>query len=105
MHFTQPIASGVKEEELAGALKVQSWFYTNTGRYGSPEHGKRDDVIERVRLNADRKSALVIVKDFGDGDQWLDRIYYIHLPQTKQLFGDAPVKGSLGSYFTLRAIP
>ena len=34
-----------------------------------PEHDRRDDVIERVRLNADRTSALVMVKDFGSGDE------------------------------------
>ena len=106
VHFTQPVAGSVKEEDLAAKMKVQSWFYTNTGRYGSPEHDRRDDVIERVRLNADRKSALVVVKEFGSDDKkWLDRIYYVHIPETKELFGDAPVWNRLESYFTLRVIP
>ncbi len=105
MHFTQPISDKVSEDELAGYLKVQSWFYTNTGRYGSPEHDKRADVIERVQLNKDRKSVLLKVKGFGDGDKWLNRIYHIHIPETKKIFGDAPVKNKLTSFFTLRAIP
>ncbi len=95
----------MSEDELAGYLKIQSWFYTNTGRYGSPEHDKRADVIERVQLNKDRKSALLKVKGFGDGDKWLNRIYHIHIPETKKIFGDAPVKNKLTSFFTLRAIP
>ena len=105
MHFTQPISDKVSEDELAGYLKVQSWFYTNTGRYGSPEHDKRADVIERVQLNKNRKSVLLKVKGFGDGDKWLNRIYHIHIPETKKIFGDAPVKNKLASFFTLRATP
>jgi hypothetical protein len=105
MHFTVPLAEAVTEEELAGALRIQSWYYTNTSQYGSAEHDRKDLALERVRLSADRKSALVIVKDFGNGDGWVDRIYYIHLPDTKQLFGEAPVWKHLESYFTLRAIP
>jgi hypothetical protein len=105
LHFTQPIAEGVRSEELTARLKVQSWFYTNTGRYGSPEHDKRDDAIEAVQLSADRRSALVVVKDFGKGDGWLDRIYNIHFPETRELFGKAAVKNTLRCYFTLRAIP
>ena len=103
--FTQPVAAGVNEESLAGRLKVNSWFYRNTGRYGSPEHDKREDIIERVRLNADRKSALVIVKEFGEGEKWLDRVYFIQLPGAREVFGDAPARESLAAYFTLRAIP
>ncbi|NIP94727.1 MAG: hypothetical protein GWO24_15310, partial [Akkermansiaceae bacterium] len=49
--------------------------------------------------------ALLILQDFGKGERWLDRIYHIHLPETGELFGEAPVKSSLRSYFTLRAIP
>ncbi|NIP94726.1 MAG: hypothetical protein GWO24_15305, partial [Akkermansiaceae bacterium] len=38
IHFTRSIAPGVREDELARHFKVESWFYTNTSRYGSPEH-------------------------------------------------------------------
>ena len=95
----------MSEDELAGYLKVQSWFYTNTGRYGSPEHDRRNDVIGQVQLSKDRKSVLLKVKGFGEGDKWLNRVYHIHIPDTKKMFGDAPVKSGLTSYFTLRAIP
>lgn len=105
LHFTQPISKEIGDKDLAAHLKVQSWFYTNTGRYGSPEHDKRDDAIEKVQLSTDRLSALVIMKDFGTGDSWLDRIYDIQIPDTINLFGEAPVKDSLRCYFTLRAIP
>lgn len=105
VHFTQPIADGLNEDALKGKLKVRSWFYTNTGRYGSPEHDRRDDVIERVRLAADRKSALVIVQNFGEGDKWLDRIYLIEVPDTTGVFGSGAAWKRLEGYFTLRAIP
>ena len=103
--LTQPIAGAVNEEQLAGKLKVRSWFYSNTGRYGSPRHEERDDAIERVHIDADRKTILVVLKEFGAGDKgWLDRLYHIEVPDTKDLFG-APVKDSIRAYFTLRIIP
>ena len=105
LHFTQPISKVVSEDELTGYLNIQSWFYTNTGRYGSPEHDKRNDEIEQVQLSKDRKSVLMKVKGFGEGDRWLDRVYHIHIPETKKMFGEAQVKSRLTSYFTLRAIP
>jgi len=106
IHFTEPVSASVNEDQLAAALKVRSWYYANTGRYGSPEHDQRDDVIERVHLDSDRTSALVVMKDFGRGDQgWVDRIFYLHIPDTKGLFGSAPVWNHLECYFTLRALP
>ena len=106
LNFTRPIADGVSVEELAKRCKVQSWFYTNTGRYGSDKHEQRGDAIERVEFGADRKSIAVVLKDFGQGDKkWIDRLYHIQISDTKQLFGDAPVKSGLRCYFTLRAIP
>ena len=81
-------------------------FYTNTGRYGSPRHEERDDAIERVHIDDDRKRVLVVMKDFGTGDRkWLDRLYNIEIPDTKDLFGTAPVTNSVRAYFTLRIIP
>ena len=90
---------------IGEGLKVQSWFYTNTGQYGSPEHDKRDDAVEKVILDADRKIRARGGARLWGGRQVADRIYYINFPETKQLFGDAPVWGKLESYFTLRAIP
>ena len=37
--------------------------------------------------------------------QWLDRLYHIEMPDTKEIFGGAPVTNSLRAYFTLRIIP
>ncbi|MBT3635487.1 MAG: hypothetical protein HN531_00990, partial [Opitutae bacterium] len=51
------------------------------------------------------KSALVVLKDFGEGDSWLDRIYHIRVENIAGLFGDAPTKTGLRTYFTLRVIP
>ena len=46
------------------------------------------------------------MKDFGTGDRkWLDRLYNIEIPDTKDLFGTAPVTNSVRAYFTLRIIP
>jgi hypothetical protein len=105
LYFTHPISVETNEEELKNKFKVQSWFYTNTGRYGSPEHNRRDDLVERVELRPKDKSALVVLKDFGEGDSWLDRIYHIRVENIAGLFGDAPTKTGLGTYFTLRVIP
>ncbi len=105
LHFTQPLAAGVSDAQLASSFKVRSWFYTDTGRYGSPEHELRDRAVGRVQIGSDRKSATLVLTDFGSGDGWLDRLYDIEIPDTAQLFGDAPVKKGLRCYFTLRAIP
>ena len=106
LSLTQPVGQAVSEEQLAGKLKVRSWFYTNTGRYGSPRHEERDDTIERVHIDDDRKSVLVVMKDFGSGDKkWVDRLYHIEMPDTKDVFGTAPVTSSVRAYFTLRIIP
>ena len=57
-------------------------------------------------IDDDRKRVLVVMKDFGGGDRkWLDRLYHIEVPDTKDLFGAAPVTNSLRAYFTLRIIP
>ncbi len=106
LKLTQPVGQAVSEEQLADKLKVRSWFYTNTGRYGSPRHEEREDAIDRVHIDDDRKNVLVVMKDFGSGDRkWLDRLYHIEIPDTKELFGAAPVMDSMRAYFTLRIIP
>ena len=105
IQFTQPIASTVKDGDLAGALKISSYFYADTGNYGSPEHNRRDDVVAGVKLSSDRKSASIELTDFGIGDQWLNRIYQIRIEDTKTLFDEAPVWKKLEGYYTLRAIP
>lgn len=105
VHFTQPLGDEVTEEELSKLINVQSWFYTNTQNYGSPQHDKRTDSIQTVSIATDRRSAVVKIVDFGKGTKWLDRIYQLQLKDSSKLFGDAPTWGSLEVYFTLRAIP
>jgi hypothetical protein len=106
LHFTQAIRSDTSDDELAKRFSIRSWFYTNTSRYGSPQHDQRDDIVERVERSADGKSALMVIKDFGAGDKWLDRIYEIQVGNTADgLFGDAPAPTGLKTYFTLRVIP
>lgn len=109
VNFTQPLAKEVTGDQLAKAYKVNSWFYTNTMKYGSPEHESREDVVAGAEISADRKSVKLKIADFGSGDKsqehaWIDRIYQIQLPDTAGFFGDAPVWKSLEAYFTLRAI-
>ncbi len=105
IHFTQPLAEKVAEEELAKSINVQSWFYTNTQKYGSPQHEKRTDAIQKVKISPDRRSAKVRIVDFGKGTKWVDRVYYIQFRDSGRLFGDAPTWDKLEAYFTLRAIP
>lgn len=105
MHFTQPLSTAVTDADLATAVKVSSYFYTDTGNYGSPERDPRDEVLSSVKPSADRLSAAVVVSGFGTGDQWLNRLYHLQIADTKALFGDAPVWKMLEAYYTLRAIP
>ena len=104
VHFTQPIASLVTDADVAGRVKVESWFYTNNSRYGSPTHEKRTDAIASVKISSDRRSALIELARFGQG-KWVDRLYHVQIRDTKQTFDDAPVWDRLEGYFTLRAIP
>jgi hypothetical protein len=61
--------------------------------------------VSGAQISDDRLSVTLEIADFGKGDGWLDRIYYIQLPDTAGVFGDAPVWKALEAYFTLRAIP
>ena len=84
---------------------MSSWFYTNLSDYGSPEHEKHDVAVSGLKIAADRSSVSLDFADFGKGDKWLDRIYYIRLTPAASLFGDATAWNILESYYTLRAIP
>lgn len=103
--LTRPLADGVTGEQLAGFLKVSSWFYTNNARYGSPQHDKRDDAISGVEIGADRKSLTVRIEKFGKDGAWVDRVYHLQVPKTDGLFGEIPVWPALEAYATVRAIP
>jgi hypothetical protein len=105
VHFTRPVADGITEADLQKTLLVSSWFYTNLSDYGSPEHEKHDVALSGLKIAADRGSVSLDFADFGKGDKWLDRIYYLRLTPAASLFGDAPAWNTLESYYTLRAIP
>ena len=104
VHLTTPLDKAITPEELAGRLKVQSWFYTNTGRYGSPEHDRRDDAVISSAISNDRLSIELNITGFGEGDGWTDRIYHIQIGDTNGLFGAVASWKRLDAYFTLRAL-
>jgi hypothetical protein len=104
LQLTQSLDKTITPEALAGRLKVQSWFYTNTGRYGSPEHDRRDDAILSTSISTDRYAVQLNITNFGKGDKWLDRIYHIQISDAAGLFGKAFSWKKLEAYYTLRAI-
>jgi hypothetical protein len=105
LRFTKPLSKDVTNEALAAKFKVMTWFYTNGGEYGSPQHDKRDIALDGAEISADRLSVTLKPTGFGQGDNWLVRIYHIQLTDTAGLFGDAPVWKALETYYTLNAIP
>lgn len=104
LRFTAPVDKAITDEALVKALKIESWFYTNTQKYGSAIHEKRNDVVGAVKVSSDRKSVQFAITDFGKGDGWVDRIYHLSLQGADGMFGEAPAKKNLEAYFTLRAI-
>ena len=105
LRFTKPLAADVTNEALAAKFKMSSWFYTNDEKYGSPQHDERVESLANTEISADRLSVTLKPAGFGQGDKWLVRIYHIHLTNTADLFGEAPVWKSLETYYTLNAIP
>lgn len=102
IHFTTPLGKGVTDEKLLGALSMESWFYANTGKYGSPEHDKRKETIGSAKINQARNMVEIEVKDFSK-DKSLDRIHHLRL-NTDGLF-EAPAWKTLEAYYTLRELP
>ena len=103
--LTLPLGPEVSVESLEGRIAVESWFYTNLPRYGSPENDKRTDALEGVVISPDRRSVRVKLRGFGDGDGWTDRVYHLKLDHADSLFGKAPGWKTLEGYYTLRAVP
>ncbi|YCM44964.1 c-type cytochrome [Verrucomicrobiaceae bacterium 227] len=100
--LTQPLQKGVTNDQLLKSLSMESWFYENTGRYGSPEHDKRKDTISSVTISDDRKTVSVIIEGFSK-KRSLDRIHHLKL-QTDQLFA-TEAWPTLEAYYTLRELP
>lgn len=105
VHFTQPLAARVQEQDLADAWKATSWFYTDGLPYGSPEHEKSDLRITTAKIAPDRKSVTLSLEGFGTDNRWLDRIYHLRMEDTKDFFAPSEPWKKLECYYTLRAIP
>ena len=102
IQFTQPLANGVDGALLEQRLQVQSWFYTNTPRYGSPQHEQRDDVLASVRLDDARTTVTVALDGCDGGTGWADRVYRIWIEDTNGMFADASAWPMLEAYYTRR---
>lgn len=103
--LTAPLSEKITAEQLKKSTIVKSWFYTNKSDYGSPELDVRNDALTTIQISADRKTLHLQLTNFGKGDKWLDRIYHIHIPDTKDALKNVSSWETLQAYFTLRAIP
>lgn len=103
--LTAPLNEKITPEQLIKSTIVKSWFYTNKSDYGSPELDVRKDTIEAIQISADRKTLHLQLTNFGKGEKWLDRIYHILIPKTKDALKNVSSWKSLQAYFTLRTIP
>ena len=60
--LTQPLTGQLKLDRL----KISSWFYTNTGRYGSPEHDRKDPQDHWIRSGSVKGSHLGEARGISD---------------------------------------
>ena len=102
IRFTAPIKKGVSEKALLEALSMESWFYANTGKYGSPEHDKRKEEITSAKFLRSSQLLEITIKDFSK-KRSIDRIHYLKL-KTEALF-EASAWPTLEVYYTLRERP
>jgi hypothetical protein len=102
IELTQPVKADVTSEQILKSFSMESWFYENTGRYGSPEHDKRKDEINSASLSEDRKTITIAIKDFSK-KRSADRIHYLKF-QTENLF-EIEAWPTLEAYYTLRELP
>ena len=102
IRFTAPIKKGVTEKALLEALSMESWFYANTGKYGSPEHDKRKEEITSAKFLRSSQLLEITIKDFSK-KRSIDRIHYLKL-KTEALF-EASAWPTLEVYYTLRELP
>jgi len=102
IHFTAPINKDIKEDALLKALSMESWFYTNTGKYGSPAHEKRNEEITSAKFQRSNQSVAITVKDFSK-KRSIDRLHYLRI-NTDGMFKHASWK-TLEVYYTLRELP
>ena len=102
IRFTTPLANHIAPAQILTNLSVESWFYTNTGKYGSPEHDKRKENILSVSISDDRKQIAFNLEGL-EKPKSLDRIYHTKL-KTEGIF-QTPAWDTLEVYYTLRELP
>lgn len=102
--LTQAIKPGITAQEIAKSLEIESWYYINQPKYGSPEADKRGDVIAAVKLANDRRAIEIEIENFGQGEGWTDRIYQINWKGADQCFDTESRAKGLKAWHTVRAI-
>ena len=102
IHFTAPINKNIKAEDFVKALSMESWYYANTGKYGSPSHDKRKEEITSAKFQGSNQSVAITVKDFSK-KRSIDRLHYFKI-NTDGMF-KAPAWKTLEAYYTLRELP
>ena len=102
--FTTPLAESLAPAEVLANVKVESWTYIDTSRYGSDEDDKHPDAVTNAAISADRKSLKFEVQNFLTPAA-LNRIYWIQITGAKQLFPPGITLEKLEAYYTLRAVP
>jgi hypothetical protein len=105
IHFTRPVDAGVTAETMAGSLIVRSWFYEDTGRYGSPEMDPRDHPLAGAEFSADRRMLRIALAGFGKEGTWVDRVYHLVQKDAGACFADGAPWSEMEAYYTVRAIP
>jgi hypothetical protein len=99
------VDTGVTPDSIAGKLRVRSWDYEDTPKYGSPEHDPRDHKVAGVNISRDRKAIRVSLPGFGKEGPWTDRVYHIKVNDASALITDGTPWNNLEAYYTIRAIP
>ena len=105
VHFTAALSKEATSEILQQKIKIQSWTYTDSQRYGSGENEKWTNEIKSVTVSADQKSVTLGMPVFADPAMVTDRIYQILISDAKALFGATPCRPELEAYQTIRAVP
>jgi Cytochrome c len=102
--FTTPLAESLAPADVLAKVKVESWTYTDTSRYGSDEDDKHPDAVSHATISADRKSLKFEVQNFSTPSA-LNRLYWIQVTEAEQLFSPAIARDKLEAYYTVRAVP
>jgi mono/diheme cytochrome c family protein len=99
--FTLP-----QRAESFGTIELNSWYYSDSPGYGSPELGMREEVILAEHWSDDATRVVIDVQNFAAPptvDTNTARVYYIDLTGTE--FGETHSKFHSRAYYTLNAVP